>query len=990
MGELLNGIFECLDINSSTGLATEDSLQSMTSFQRLFYTQVHEKIGIDAVYFLRDENGIAKIPLIYFSAIQKYDAKQVAELHRLSWNLGEAPLLFVVTPDEILIYNNYETPRVVENGNLDPNAGIIETLNLTNGLASQRLALKKYHRSLIESGEYWRQSMTRFDVQSRVDSTLMSNLRIMRRTLINQISKRCDTSKETITGVVHALLNRSIFIKYLEERKDSNGETVFPQDFYCNFMKSAKQYTDVLNSKEATYNLFRTLKEKFNGDTLQVSEIEAEIITQDDLNELRTFILGDSELESKQLTLWPLYSFDIIPIQLISSIYELFFHLSEEDDEKGTYYTPLHLVNLVMDEVYPWEGEYKDTSFFDPSCGSGVFLVEAYRRLVCRWMSQNDVHTINCDQLNLLLKNSIFGVDINEEAIRVASFSLSLAMCDFLDPRSIWDKLSFPRLLDNNLISSDFFDEDKSFNNRRYDVIIGNPPWQSNITGKTKEYLKKANRVIGDKQIAQAFSIKCSELCKQNGIICLLMPSKGLLFNRSDKSRAYRANLFSDNNVLAIINLSVYRKFLFDHASGPAAAIIYTPKKEDINQPIVYCTPKPIYTIEDIRKFSIDPTDICRIPRDIIDDDRIWKIAMWGAPRDLELIGKMQSTFAPMASFIEENHMTTAEGFKRGNRKHQCYDFTGLPLIEAKSFKPYYVSSDELPIVDFHDFECVVKNAREIFAAPHLIIKQSHKNGTFLSEVLDYDAVFNHSLLGIHGEIEQLKYLSVIIGSRVFSYYHILTNRKWLVERDELEAGDIWQTPIPKPNDAELTEACNIFDKLVNSPKENYLLEQFARNMYRLKEYECYQIDDVIDYVYDYFKNKNRSVSFFRPSIDNYKLYYASLKGILTRTFGTGMGFSGDLYFGNAPLSVLVLNVEHSTTKDLNVITNNDQLNEILLNLDRSLVDNQQMVFVRRNLRIYQREKIFIVKPAQRKYWTYSAACRDADEIFEDISKAWR
>lgn len=990
MSELLNGIFECLDINSSTGLATKDSLQNMTPFQRLFYTQVHEKIGIDAVYFLRDANGIAKVPLIYFSVIQKYDAKQVAELHRLSWNLGEAPLLFVVTPDEILIYNNYEAPQAVENGNLDPTAGIIETLNLTDGLASQRLALQKYHRSLLESGEYWRQSMTRFDAQSRVDATLMSNLRIMRRTLINQISKRCDKSKETITSVVHSLLSRSIFIKYLEERKDSNRETVFPQGFYSNFLESAKQYTDVLNSKEATYSLFRTLKEKFNGDTLQVSEVEIEIITQNDLDELRTFILGDSELESKQLALWPFYSFDIIPIQLISSIYELFFHLSDEDDEKGTYYTPLHLVNLVMDEVYPWEGEYKDTSFFDPSCGSGIFLVEAYRRLVCRWMSQNDVHAINCDQLNLLLKNSIFGVDINEEAIRVASFSLSLAMCDFLDPRSIWDKLSFPRLLDNNLISSDFFDEDKSFNNRKYDVIVGNPPWQSNITGKTKEYLKKANRVIGDNQIAQAFSIKCSGLCKQNGIICLLMPSKGLLFNRSDKSRAYRANLFSDNNVLAIINLSVYRKFLFDHASGPAAAIIYTPKKEEINQPIVYCTPKPIYTIEDIRKFSIDPTDICRIPRDIIDDDRIWKIAMWGAPRDLELIGKMQSTFAPMSSFIEENHMITAEGFKRGNRTHQCCDFEGLPLVEAKSFKPYYVSSDELPIVDFNDFECIVKNAREIFAAPHLIIKQSHKNGTFLSEVLDYDAVFNHSLLGVHGNINKLKYLSVIIGSRVFSYYHILTNRKWLVERDELEAGDIWQTPIPKPNNAELTEACNIFDKLVNSPKENYLLEQFVRNMYRLKEYECYQIDDVIDYVYNYFKNKKRSVSFSRPNIDSYKLYCSSVKGVLTRTFGTGVNFSGDLYLGDAPLSVLVLNVEHPSTKDLNVIINNDQLNEILLNLDRSLIDNQQMVFVRRNLRIYQREKIFIVKPAQRKYWTYSAACRDADEIFEDISKAWR
>lgn len=990
MRELLKGIFECLDINSNTGLATEDSLPEMSPFQRLFYTQVHEKLGIDAVYFLRDANGIAKIPLIYFSAIQKYDATKVAELHRLSWNLGEAPLLFVVTPDEVLIYNNYEAPQALEAGNLDPTAGIIETLSLTDGLASQRLALQKYHRSLLESGEYWRQNETRFDIQGRVDTTLMSNLRIMRKTLISQISKRCNESKETITSIVHSLLSRSIFIKYLEERKDSNGATVFPQGFYSGFLESAKCYTDVLNSKDATYCLFNSLKEKFNGDTLQVAEIETEIITQKDLDELRTFILGDSELESKQLALWPFYSFDIIPTQLISSIYELFFHLSDEDDEKGTYYTPLHLVNLVMDEVYPWEGEYKDTSFFDPSCGSGIFLVEAYRRLVCRWMSQNDVHTITCDQLNLLLKNSIFGVDINEEAIRVASFSLSLAMCDFLDPRSIWGKLSFPRLLENNLIASDFFDKDKSFNNKRYDVIIGNPPWQSNITGKTKEYLKKANHVIGDKQIAQAFSIKCSELCKQNGIICLLMPSKGLLFNRSEKSRAYRENLFSDNNVLAMINLSVYRKFLFDHASGPAAAIIYTPKKEEISQPIIYCTPKPTYTIEDVRKFSIDPTDICRIPRDIIDDDRIWKIAMWGAPRDLELIAKMQSTFAPMVSFIEENHMATAEGFKRGNRKTQCHDFEGLPLVDAKTFKPYYVSSSELKTVDFDDFECIVKNAREIFAAPHLIIKQSHKNGTFLSEVLDYDAVFNHSLLGVHGDMNMLKYLSVLIGSRVFSYYHILTNRKWLVERDELEAGDIWQTPIPKPSDEEISEACDIFDELVILPSKKQKAEKFARHMYRLKEYENYQIDDVIDYVYDYFKNKQHSVSFEQPSIDAYKLYYHSIKEVLTNTFGTSVGLSGDLCFGNAPLSVLVLNIGRQSDKGLNVITSNDRLNEILSSLDSSLVDNKQMVFVRRNLRIYQQDKIYIVKPSQRKYWTYSAACRDADEIFEDVSKAWR
>ena len=990
MSELLNGIFECLDINERTGLAISNNLKKMSHFQRLFYTHVHDKIGIDAVYFLRDNEGIAKIPLIYFSVIKDYDAGRIAELHRLSWNLGEAPLLFVVTPDELLIYNNYQTPQTKEDGTLDHTAALIETLSIADGIASQRVALQKYHRSLLESGEYWRRSKNRFDPQGRVDTTLMTNLRIMRRTLITQISNRSNTKKEIITSVVHSLLSRSIFIKYLEERKDSNGQTVFPADFYSKFIQSAKQYTDVLKNKEATYNLFRSLKDKFNGDTLQVSKEEEEIITQADLDELRTFILGDSNLESKQLTLWPLYSFDIIPIQLISSIYELFFHLSDEDDEKGTYYTPLHLVNLLMDEVYPWEGEYKDISFFDPSCGSGIFLVEAYRRIVCRWIYQNDNKPITCDQLKTILTSCIFGVDINDEALRVASFSLSLAMCDFLDPRSIWDDLSFPRLLETNLITGDFFDESKSFNLKKYDVIIGNPPWQSSITEKAKEYLNKTKRVIGDNQIAQAFSIKCSGLCKPDGFICLLMPSKGLLFNRSQNSRKYRSELFSYNNVIAIINLSIYRKFLFDHASGPATAIIYTPKKEKIKQPIVYCTPKPIYTVEDIRKFSVDPTDICRIPIDIIEDDRIWKIAMWGSPRDLELIEKMNNTFEPMLSFIDKNQMTTAEGFKRGNRKHQCNDFYNLPLIEARRFKPYYVSSNALSVVDFCDFECTVKNAREIFDAPHLIIKQSHKNGTFLSEVLDYDAVFNHSLLGIHGDINKLKYLSVIIGSRVFSYYHILTNRKWLVERDELEAGDIWQTPIPTPNDKDIAEASKLFDKLVISPTKKQESEQFVRNMYRLKKYECYQIDDVIDYIFDYFKNKQHSIAFDKPSDEAYRLYYQTITDILLNTFNNNMHISGTYYYGDSPLSVLVLNFRDQYHTELFFERNNDRLNAILTSLDNSLVDEQHMVFIRRNLRIYENDKIYIIKPSQRKYWTYSASCRDADDIFKDVSKAWR
>lgn len=992
MNEIMREVFDYLDLSANTGLITKDDPRDISSFQSHVFTHAREKLGIDAVYFLRDANGVPRVPLIYFSLMQSCDTNEIASLHRLAWNLGEAPLLFVVTPSDLLIYNNYEAPRTRKNGALDPKAGMIEALTLADGLAAQRAALENYRRSLLESGECWRRSGSRFSPKSRVDTTLLANLKMMRGALVDQITRRGHNDRACVTKIVHSLLCRSILIKYLEERKDANGESVFPRDFYLNYLEGADKYADVLTNKEATYDLFAALKLKFNGDVLKVTDAESKAIEQEDLDLLRAFILGTSHMESKQLALWPLYNFDIIPIQLISSIYELFFHLEEKKDFRGTHYTPLHLVSLLMDEIYPWEGTYDTTSFFDPSCGSGIFLVEAYRRLVFRWMAQNKVSSIGCKQLTSLLESSVFGVDINGEAIRVASFSLCLAMCDFLESRAIWNDLTFPNLLGTNLITGDFFDMALPFNNEKYEYIIGNPPWQSHMTSHARTYLGDSGYVVGDNQIAEAFSLKCSELCTQHGLVGLVMPSKGLLFNKSERNKAYRENLFENNDVLTIINLSLYRKQLFSHASGPAAVIIYKPTRPGCPRPsTVYCTPKPSFTAEDSWKFSIDPTDICHIPYDITHDGFIWKTAMWGTPRDHELVKRIQRSFPPLESFLAVNDMIAAEGIKVGNKAKECRDFVDWPLVKPNGFKPFYQTEESLSKMGVANLERTATKSREIFLAPHLLIKQSPQGTTVLSEVLDYDAVFGHSFLGVHGDINKLKYLCIIIGSRVFSYYHILTSRKWLVERDELEAGDIKQTPIPHPTAQEIEEACAIFDGLVNSQEFSKRSEEFSRRMYRLDHHEGYQIDDIIDCAYGLYKHRQRSAAYEQPNEEAYRFYYEALVDVLVSSFGTNMHFSGDLYsYGNAPLSVLRLNVGHEAHGGLSSIVNSGSLDKILSDLDSSMTDDNGMLFVKRNLRIYQSDAIYIVKPHQRRYWTRSAAYKDADEIFRDVSKAWR
>lgn len=992
MKDSFRSIFTTLDINERNGLANGDDISSMTAFQRQFFLHAKEKIRVDAIYFLRDSDGQAKVPLIYFAAIDNYDSVEIAKLHRLAWNMGDAPLLFVVTPEDLRIYCNYISPREI-NGELDSSDALIDTIRLVDELETQR-RLGIYNRLHLETGELWRTSVKRFSNKSRVDITLMNNLKFMRKILISRIKTRLhnngDDTKCTLS-IVHSLLSRSILIKYLEERTDSCGNTVFPDGFYSSFYPGAKYYTDILQDKEATYRLFKALEDKFNGDMFPLIKNEYDIISIDDLLVLRSFILGDTVFQNNQLTLWPLYSFNVIPIQLISSIYELFFHLSDDDyDKNGTYYTPLHLVSVLMDEIYPWEGRYTPVSLLDPSCGSGIFLVEAYRRIVFRWINSNKKSKISNSSLTALLEQSIFGVDVNEEAIRVASFSLSLAMCDFLEPRSIWEELVFPKLIGNNLFIRDFFDESDTFDKRKYDFIIGNPPWESKITSHVQSYLYSRKKTIGDKQIAQAFSLKSAELVESNGTICLLMPSKGFLFNRSQKTSIYRNDFFKNNSVGVIINFSAYRKFLFDHATGPAVGVIYRPTQKFHSDAIFYCSPKPLYTIEDSLKFSIEPSDICRIPYDLIWDERIWKVAMWGNPRDYELVSRIKDSHPTLATFLKNHGMVNAEGFNEGNRKKFCDDFVGMPYITTDNFDDFYIGEDLLPKFSNTHFQVTTEKSRSIYINPHLILKQSHRNARFMSSVLDYNAVFNHSFFGIHGDPRYLSYLCLIFESEFFAYYHMMTNRRWLVERDELEAGDIRSTPIPTPCDSQLDEAVELFNRL-KTERLTDELDNFVCSLYNLAEHEAKLVRDAFDSTYDLFSKKSKSKGFFKPNKHMLDSYAVSVQEILNNTSGSEVVKSCEFYYANSPLIVAKFNFDGEIQKDSIYISDDAQLNNTLSHLDSLLLEERsEGIYIKRNVRVYYKNCAYIIKPAQSKYWNFSFACRDADDIFSDVMRAWR
>src|SRR3546814_14265782 len=109
-------------------------------------------------------------------------------------------------------------------------------------------------------------------------------------------------------------------------------------------------------------------------------------------------------------------------IGLISAVYDRF--LKEEAEKKsadGAFYTPMFLADIVVNQL--WD-ELTDEQkihgiYCDPACGSGIFLVRPFQRLVAHHCQLKKRRHATWTDLKAIA-NRLHGGDINSSAVRVA------------------------------------------------------------------------------------------------------------------------------------------------------------------------------------------------------------------------------------------------------------------------------------------------------------------------------------------------------------------------------------------------------------------------------------------------------------------------------------------------------------------------------------------------------------------------------------------
>ncbi len=443
------------------------------------------------------------------------------------------------------------------------------------------------------------------------------------------------------------------------------------------------------------------------------------------------------------------------------------------------------LVDFILDQVMPQSDLIYKLSILDPACGSGIFLVEAYRRLIERWRRANK-RKPTPEELTDLLKNSIFGVDIKRQALRVAAFSLYLAMLDYVEPKSIWMQVRFPPLIGANLIEADFFEESVDFKERNFDLVIGNPPWESQLTLHAQTFLDKHGYEVGDKQIAQAFLLHAPDFCDSQGQIALLCSSKSLLFNKSGPNTAFRQTFFRKFAVTRIFDFSALRHFLFEKAVAPTAAIFYQPHSPDFSTTIFYGAPKPTPLMRRFAAIVIEANDIKQLPlREVLEsmdsmrvaDSRvpakqailfpsyeeeedtdnhavnIWKVALWGTSYDYILLQSLNK-YPSLGEIIEKRKWISQGGFNRGGpgKRELCKWLDNASFIKAKDFTRFGIDFQKITCLPEGDLYYRRGNPEQ-FKAPLVLFKRTQVKRRIGAAYLDQDCTYTDSFTGISYQI---------------------------------------------------------------------------------------------------------------------------------------------------------------------------------------------------------------------------------------------
>jgi len=909
---------------------------------------------IDYVFFRRFGDGRSSQVAAYVidNSADRFGEAELAQVHRRVWLNGVAPLLYVGWETRVDVLSCARKPDFWKNNQCayEPAERIPTTEpGLLPGMARTAtdlsLALaQRYSAFRLGDGTFW---------DDPRNAPLAKHEEAAHRLLIEAVVAADTDIKGEKHPVLRRLLLLVVLVKYLEDRR------VFPDNWFGRFHSGAASFFDVLKSGNpgAVRKLLKALAVKFNGDVFCPLEDDKDELTPKELTRFATLVEARTIGQQQQRYLWDQYSFQHLPVEVLSHLYQRFVQHGE-----GTVYTPPFLASLLLDYALPYSRMCGDEIVLDPTCGSGVFLVGAFRRLIHHWRSLNGWRRPDVPRLRRILKGSIFGAELQGEAVDLTAFSLALAVCDALKPKVIWRELKFDKLVDSNLFAGDFFKVADLLRSRMEhpsrgkgcDLVIGNPPFLSELSEAAATANREAEKTRGslpDQQMAYLIAENSMSLLNQSGRLCLIQPA-GFLYN--EKVAGFRKAFMIAHQLERVLDFTSVRR-LYDGADPKTVAVVAAKQPPKAGHRIAHLTFRRTLSVQERLWFELDHYDKHTILQQAAEEQRwVWRANLLGGGR-LQQLAKRLGEMPTLEEFVKKKRWEEGygEGFiaaKAGNREPAPW-LTGKPLLPTRALTSRGIDESKISVVRDKLFRSAYTEAR--FSPPLVLIKENESLPCAFWDkgFLAYRA----KIVGIHTDPvsrdDLRRFFQVFCGNReAIRAFCALFGTQALVGRSTpILKRDLDVLPWPENGDWEL------------APWERALCE------------------DVVKFMCEYVRRgQNSALLRNAAKPKDLETYAKQFCGMLGSVYDNLRELSPPLYrnglieqafcFGQRPEIAWPAQWE-SDLRDLVYVKQGESLRTA------------------RVLRFYTGNVIVIVKPDRLRYWIRSTAIRDADETLVDLRK---
>jgi len=547
------------------------------------------------------------------------DAAPAFQIRRYAWS-AKLPLSILINFEEFSVYDCRIKPASTDKASTGrikhiPFAEYPEKWEEIASVFSKEAVLKGSFDKYAEASKGKKGT-------AEVDAAFLNDIETWRVLLATNLAVRnTGLTQRELNFAVQRTIDRIIFLRICEDRG------IEPDARLLGITNGAGIYARLLE-------LYRKADERYNSGLFHFREEKGRA---EDVDRLTPGLaIDDKVLKEIIKNLYPPdspYEFSVLPADILGQVYEQFLgkvirltagHQAKVEDKPevkkagGVFYTPTYIVEYIVRNTVgrllegKSPGDAARLKIIDPACGSGSFLIGAYQRLLDwhrDWYVNNGKEKwtkgkepalyqgpggewrLTTNKRKEILLNSIYGVDIDTQAVEVTKLSLLLKVLEGESDQSIksqfilFHQRALPDLgnnikCGNSLIGSDFyrdqqlnffdeeerlrinvFDWEKEFPNifsgpnPGFDAVIGNPPYvRQEGLGEAKVYFKSHYKTFcPTADLYVSFIEKGLGLLNKIGLFGMIVSNKWL---RAAYGRPLREFLAQDVSVREIVDLA--------------------------------------------------------------------------------------------------------------------------------------------------------------------------------------------------------------------------------------------------------------------------------------------------------------------------------------------------------------------------------------------------------------------------------------------------